>query len=346
MSSNFGNLVLFGSGETSPTGKLIHRKVLSSLPYRVRVAILETPAGFQPNSHFVASEVSKTFHVSLKEFVDTVDVISARKKGTEFSPDSEIIVQPLKNTNFIFLGPGSPTYALRQLNDSLALKLIIDRWRSGATLSMSSAAAIAAGEYTLPVYEIYKVGADLHWETGLKLLNLIDLSLVVVTHWNNAEGGDNLDTSRCFMGQDRFDQLVKLLPPHQKILGIDEHTAIIIDPIRQIFHVEGKGNARIISGSDELEFTPGILFDMDSISRMKIIPAKFTLSSIQRSHQQMMAAGEVPLSKIPQDVQQIIGQRDKAKAAKNFAESDRLRTVLTKKGYEVRDTGKGTEIFT
>ena len=69
----------------------------------------------------------------------------------------------------------------------------------------ASAGAIAIGRYTLPVYEIYKAGHDLHWQDGLDLFGPFGLNLAFVSHWNNGEGGADLDTSHCFMGKERFD---------------------------------------------------------------------------------------------------------------------------------------------
>lgn len=196
-----GKIVLFGSGETSPTGRAIHRKIFSlSERKKHRIAILETPAGFQPNSDLVANDIAQVFRESLAEFVDEVNIIPAKKKGTRWSPDNAEILRPLETADVIFFGPGSPTYALTQLRDSLAWKFILDRWKQGALLSLASAATLAIGKYTLPVYEIYKVGTDLFWENGLNLLSDINLPVSIVSHWNNKEGGKNLDTSRCYMG--------------------------------------------------------------------------------------------------------------------------------------------------
>ena len=83
---------------------------------------------------------------------------------------------------------------------------------------------------SLPVYEIYKVGEELHWIEGLDLFNFYGLKLVFIPHWNNNEGGAELDTSRCFMGQERFMRLIEMLPDEVTIVGLDEKTALIIDP--------------------------------------------------------------------------------------------------------------------
>jgi hypothetical protein len=55
----------------------------------------------------------------------------SRKRGTPQSPDEPAVVAPLLTANYIMLGPGSPTYAVRQLAESLA-----------------------ASAFALPVYEI------------------------------------------------------------------------------------------------------------------------------------------------------------------------------------------------
>ena len=58
------------------------------------------------------------------------------------------------------------------------------------------------------MYEIYKVGEDLGWKAGLNLLGPFGRSVAIVPHWNNHEGGEELDTSHSFMGQERFERLL------------------------------------------------------------------------------------------------------------------------------------------
>ena len=56
------------------------------------------------------------------------------------------------------------------LENSLAWDIIRARHRLGATLIFASAATIAVGAWALPVYEIYKVGVDVHTVPGLRFL--------------------------------------------------------------------------------------------------------------------------------------------------------------------------------
>ncbi len=47
---------------------------------------------------------------------------------------------------------------------------------------------------------------------------------------------------------------------------------------------------------------------------------------------------------IPSDVQALVDERATARAAKNFAESDRLRDEIAKRGFEVRDVPEGQTV--
>src|SRR5262249_50973865 len=157
------------------------------------------------------------------------------------SPDDPAIVAPLFASNYIMLGPGSPTYAARQLSSSLAWRIVLDRHRLGAALVLASAAAIATSAFALPVYEIYKVRQDLHWQPGLDLLGPFGGHIAVVPHWNNREGGADLDTSHSYMGRDRFERLHTMLPAEVDVLGIDEHTAVFLDFRQGQILVLGRG---------------------------------------------------------------------------------------------------------
>jgi len=211
-----GRIALLGSGETSLAGGRVFESLARVLPTPLQVAVLETPAGFEINSDRVAGRVADFLAVRLQNYRPAISVVAARQHNTSFSPDDPEITAPLLGVDLLFMGPGSPTYAVRQLADSLAWHRLIARHRVGATLAFASAAVVSISAFALPVYEIYKAGHDLHWEPGLDLFGAYGLKLVFVPHWNNAEGGADLDTSRCFMGQARFAELLALLPPMQR----------------------------------------------------------------------------------------------------------------------------------
>jgi hypothetical protein len=118
------------------------------------------------------------------------------------------------------------------------------------------------GRFTLPVYEIYKVGQSLHWLEGLNILAHFGINLSVIPHWNNSDGG-NHDTNRCFVGRDRFAKLLQLLKEPAAILGLDEHTACILDLAGEVFEVRGKGEVVLLQGSLEQRFRPGQSYPLD-----------------------------------------------------------------------------------
>ena len=241
-----GPVVLFGSGETSPSGRKVFDFLLSKLTPAPRLALLETPAGFELNSEQVIGRVAEFISHRLQNYRPQVEIVAARKRGTPFSPDDPAVAAPLLEADLIFMGPGSPSYAVRQLQDSLAWQYLQARHRLGAALSFASAATVAAGAYALPVYEIYKVGEDLHWKPGLDLLGPYGLPLVFIPHWNNNDGGEELDTSRCFMGQERFAKLMEMLPPDLTVIGLDEKTALVLDVQAGVCRVMGLGGVTLI----------------------------------------------------------------------------------------------------
>jgi cyanophycinase-like exopeptidase len=180
-------------------------------------------------------------------------------------------VAALAQADYIFAGPGSPTYAVRQLRDTQTWTAMQARHAAGATLAFASAAAIAMGHWVLPVYEIYKAGADLSWGRGLDLL--WGSELAIMPHWNNAEGGAGLDTTCCFMGAERFAALRALLPPTATVLGIDEHTACILDPAGGTCQVLGAGGVTILQGARETIYPSGSSFPLADLAGTAQLPA-------------------------------------------------------------------------
>ena len=47
---------------------------------------------------------------------------------------------------------------------------------------------------------------------------------------------------------------------------------------------------------------------------------------------------------IPAEITELVEQRTAAKKAKNFAEADRIRDLITSKGYSVKDTPNGPQV--
>lgn len=253
MSSNKGTVVFMGSGELTATMVEVHKKMLARLPDPPQAVFLDTPAGFQLNVDEISRKAVEYFRVHVQKPLDVASYKSS-EKTTAFEAESAYHL--LRKANFVLIGPGSPTYAIRQLKETPIPEILGTVIQSGGCMVAASAAALTMGRYTLPVYEIYKVGQEVHWVDGLDMLAPFGFNLIVVPHWNNAEGGSH-DTRFCFMGEPRFQQLEALLPDDSTILGVDEHTACIIDLESQQIDIQGIGDITIRRRGREIKFGKG-----------------------------------------------------------------------------------------
>jgi hypothetical protein len=315
-----------------------------ALPKFPQVAILETPAGFELNSPEVAGRIGDFLRDHLQNYKPQITVVPARKRGTRFSPDDLEIVAPLLTADLIFMGPGSPTYAVRQLQDSQAWGYLQARQRLGACLALASAAAIAIGAQSLPVYEIYKVGEDIHWKAGLDFFGSFGLSLVFFPHWNNNDGGEELDTSRCFMGLARFEPLLEMLPSEMTVVGIDEQTGLLIDLARGEFSVIGIGGVTVIRAGQESKFMEDESFPLSALGGYRLPEIESGLLPAVWGRA-VEAAGEgMSLTGPPQRVQALVSLRESARAEKNWNTADALRDRIEDLGWKINDTEEGPRL--
>ena len=339
---NPGPIVLFGSGETSPSGQKTFDRLFRRLPDNPRVSLLETPAGFELNSAEVAGRVAAFLDHHLQNYHPKVQIIPARQRGTPYSPDSEKIAAPLLKSDLIFAGPGSPSYTVRQLENSLTWQYLIARHRLGAALAFSSAAVIALSVRALPVYEIYKVGEDLHWKPGLDFFGAYGLPLVFVTHWNNNDGGSGLDTSRCFLGQKRFEVMLDMLPPELIIIGIDEHTALWLDCVNKYIEVSGIGNVTIIKGREQQVVSKGETVLIQDLMECETLDPTFGIpAEIMDTAQTVAQTLSSEERKPPQGVLELMEQRKNARLRKDWAVADEIRDQIAARGWLVKDTPDG-----
>lgn len=338
-----GQIAFLGSGETSLAGGRIFETLVRALPQPLEIAILETPAGFELNADLVAGRVADFLEKRLQNYAPQVVIVPARKRGTPFSPDDPEIVRPLLTADMIFLGPGSPTYAVRQFKDSLAWDILRAKHRLGTTLVFASAATIAAGAWALPVYEIFKVGEDVHKKPGLDLFADFGLSLNFIPHWNNTEGGEDLDTSRCFMGLERFAEWCAGLPPGSTTLGLDEHTGLIFDFQEGTCRVSGVSSVSIVRACNPEIYATGSAFPFSELGAFKVpnplesgIPA-----AVWKMVQDASRPGD---DAPPPEVLALLEVREKARADKDWAESDRLRAEIASLGWSVQDAPEGPKL--
>jgi hypothetical protein len=340
-----GVIALIGSGETTRFGGQVFDRLIRQYPPGGRICVLETPAGFELNSPAVAGRVADYLRTRLKNYLPEIQVIPARARGTTLNPDNPDVLQPLTAADLIFMGPGSPSYAVRQLEGSLAWALIRDRYWQGASLGLASAAAIAFGRYALPIYEIYKVGEDPHWKNGLDFFGSIGLELAVIPHWNNHDGGAELDTSCCFMGARRFQQLMDRLPKSVTVVGIDEMTTLVIDLAGECCDVMGTGQVRIIGNNRERVFGSKTSFGLTELGDVQDAAvatqlAKFPDQEVKVKGSQY-DSGDLSA---PPEVQELILERERARDRKDWAAADQYRLKIESLGWQVTDTSEGPRL--
>lgn len=347
--SNPGIIALLGSGETSAIGGQIFETIASKSEIPVNIRILETPAGFELNASRVAGRVAEFLGTRLQNFQPDIKLIPARKRGTAYSPDSPAVLQDLLDAQIMFMGPGSPTYSVRQLKGSLAWDYLQTLHRLGCAVILASAATISFGEVALPVYEIYKVGEDPFWKPGLDFFKPYGLSLAFIPHWNNTEGGSELDTSHCFIGLARFEPLYRQLPPGLTVVGLDEHTGMLIDLDRESCHVIGRSQVHIIVDGKETVFQNGDRFDIHLLGNFHpIVESQLGIDpevwqKVSKERQTLLAARNQP-DKAPARVLELVEQRQVARKNKRWSESDQLREEIAALGWSVMDTPQGPHL--
>jgi hypothetical protein len=344
MHTTFGPIALLGSGETALAGGRLFETIAARLPRPLRIAVLETTAGFELNSAQVAGRVADFLRARLQNFQPLVAVVPARKLNSAFSPDDASILAPLLRADLIFMGPGSPTYAVRHLKNTLAWHLVRARHRLGAAVVFASAATVAIGARALPVYEIYKVGDDISCPPGLDLFADFGLTLSCIPHWNNTDGGADVDTSRCFVGMERFARWCEMLPPGQTTLGLDEHTGIVIDFTAGNCTVSGVSSVTLLRQCNPEIYPAGSVFPVSELGQVHCpehpgegIPAA-VWTMVEK-------AAENPTdAEIPEDIQLLAEQRLAARLHRDWAAADALRLHMEMLGWSVQDTPDGQKI--
>jgi hypothetical protein len=259
-------LTIMGSGETAPTMVKPHREMFERLDASglvpasgLAAAVLDTPFGFQENAPELSQRTVEYFRTSLRREVVPVGLLRVE---TMSAVEKERSFAAVRAAQFVFAGPGSPTYALRQWQQTPVPSLLAEKLRAGGSVTFASAAALTLGLRTVPVYEVYKAGSDPYWLEGLDLLSELGLPVAVIPHYNNAEGGHH-DTRFCYMGERRLRMLEAELPDGAFVLGVDEHTGVVLDLDADTATVVGLGVLTIRRDGVSTEIASGETVSID-----------------------------------------------------------------------------------
>ena len=311
MSTSPRILTIMGSGATAPTMMKHHRELIARFSGSPKAVVLDTPYGFQENASELASKAVEYFRKSVGHPIEIAGLTRLHDE------DTLIIEQGLsrvRQADYIFAGPGSPTYALRQWAGTSVPDIVRGKMRTGGAVTFASAAALTLGRYTVPVYEIYKVGNDPYWLEGLDVLGEIGLNVAVIPHYDNAEGGHH-DTRFCYMGERRLAILEEQLPADAHVIGVDEHTGVILDLDSNTATVVGnstitvriKGHSTVHNAGDVISIdalrdpatgATNIPIQVTTLNNLQAEPEKDSTSlandtqNAERSFNEAMSAGD------------------------------------------------------
>jgi hypothetical protein len=257
-----------GSGETSPTMVKTHRQLIGRLT-QPNAVVLDTPYGFQENAPELALRAVEYFDVSVNTVISPLGL-------TRMIDADPLVVQQglsaLTDADYVFAGPGSPTYALRQWKNTQVSHILHEKLQRGGIVTFASAAALTLGTRTVPVYEIYKCGEEPYWLEGLNLLGEFGIPAVVIPHYNNAEGGHH-DTRFCYLGETRLNMLEQQLDDGEYVLGVDEHTGIVIDLNERTAEVVGNGVVTLRVKGNSTTFASGEVLSLEQLQNPTVAPS-------------------------------------------------------------------------
>ncbi len=310
----------------------VHRDLLAHLE-STRAVNLNTPYGFQENVPQMTEKLLSYFSTSLHLEMTALDL----RSFDAATPDQrQEFKDAIRRASYVFAGPGSPSYALRQWTPMNLGEDLSSVLAQGGVVCFSSAAALTLGHYAPPVYEIYKSGAGLEWLPGLDLMAAVGLDCVVLPHYNNAEGRD-YDTSRCYIGERRLRLLEELLPGDVGVLGVDEHTAAVIDLDSRTIAVKGKGQVHWRLNGRVSDFTNASVIALDDLgAHARSLEAVDELAPPSLS---VVSEGELLALREAQErlADALNTIRATARAQGQYAIADEIRDALNASGIVVRD---------
>jgi hypothetical protein len=179
------------------------------------------------------------------------------------------------------------------------------------------------------------------------------------------------------MGKPRFAGLMEMIPSELTVMGIDEKTALLIEPEACTCRVIGLGGVTLIhtgpahrsaanseslngTGLDEVaqnrqahvhQYRNGQLFSLQRIGPFEYpdtgsgLPDEVWRQAIEARHRRGKAAEESPSEDSPPaEVLSLVNERQAARVRKDWRESDRLRDQVLAFGWQIQDTPEGPRV--
>ena len=129
-------LTIMGSGETAPTMVSTHRNLVSRLAKPVSATVIDTPYGFQANADELAERAVAYFDKSVTIDIQIAGLLRLKGEGVD-QVAVERGLRRVADADYVFAGPGSPTYALRQWKDTPLHGILQGKLRDGGIVTRS-----------------------------------------------------------------------------------------------------------------------------------------------------------------------------------------------------------------
>ncbi len=223
-----GPLALVGSGEFLPVMAPIDAQLIDSRP--ARVAIVPTAAGLEGEG-----SVKRWLDLGVDHFRSLgAEVVAVRALDDESANNADH-VEAMTGCGLIYYSGGDPSHAISTMRNSTTWDAVVAAWRTGAALAGCSAGAMMMGSVSASPRR-----SDL--VDGLGLF----ADLCVLPHFDRLDQRPGMTDSV----RERLDSDVTLL-------GIDENTAVVVEPSTGIGTVAGDGRAWLIGAGERQSFDAG-----------------------------------------------------------------------------------------
>jgi cyanophycinase len=218
-----GTLALVGGGEWTDDCRAFDAELLAASG-GTEVIVLPSAAAFE-HPQRVADRACE-YWASLGATAEPLMVLHRAEAGDQRLADL------VRKSRFVYLSDGSPLHLRSVLKDSLLFEAMLAAYHAGGVLAASGAGAtLVCDPMVDPRGGAYTVG-----------LGVVSGLAVFPYH------GTAADHLR--------ERSIDLVPDHAQLVGVDEHTALVRDPVG-VWRVVGEGAVTLYQGRDAARFPAG-----------------------------------------------------------------------------------------
>jgi cyanophycinase len=205
-----GAIALVGSGEYLDAMNEVDAYLLETRggTHSARVALLPTASGLEQNGPNYWNELGLQHFQKL----GVPDIRATRILNRSDAVDPEQLAL-LRGVDFYYFSGGNPQHVIETMRGTPAWDIITTAHSEGAVLAGCSAGAMMLGGRTVSIRQAM-TGGTIDFEEALDIVP----NIIVFPHF---------DRMINFLDDNRFQQLLSVIPAGYVIAGIDEETALV-----------------------------------------------------------------------------------------------------------------------